>query len=393
MVQEFFIENALHWVHEYHVDGLRLDATDALHRRGGPPLPRRVRGPGPGRVARGRRVLAHRRGPPQPRHPDPPAGRGRLGLRRRLGRRLPPPGARGSWPATTRGTTATTRGRPRDLAATLNQGWFYTGQHSVNLRRAAGHRPGGPPARAGSSSACRTTTRWATGRSASGCTTRSTRPPTGPPAPCCCAPRRRRCCSWGRSGPRRPRSSTSPTTTRSLGRVVTEGRRKEFRHFKAFADPAARRDDPRPAGPRDVPGEPAGLGRAGPRAARPDPPPLPRAPAAPARRSRPCGPGGSATSRPPRSTTTPSCSGATRTAGRRSGWSSGSAAPGDVDLAGLASPGPGGLGHWEVVLTTEDPPFAPDPSPPEVDLSGAAPVVRFRRPSAVILRSVGGNAR
>ncbi len=31
MVNEFFIENALHWVHEYHIDGLRLDATHALH--------------------------------------------------------------------------------------------------------------------------------------------------------------------------------------------------------------------------------------------------------------------------------------------------------------------------------------------------------------------------
>ena len=30
MVRAFFIENALHWLHEYHVDGLRLDATHAL---------------------------------------------------------------------------------------------------------------------------------------------------------------------------------------------------------------------------------------------------------------------------------------------------------------------------------------------------------------------------
>ena len=29
-VRRFFIENALHWVHEYHVDGLRLDATHAM---------------------------------------------------------------------------------------------------------------------------------------------------------------------------------------------------------------------------------------------------------------------------------------------------------------------------------------------------------------------------
>ena len=30
MVRSFFIENALHWVHEYHIDGLRLDATHAM---------------------------------------------------------------------------------------------------------------------------------------------------------------------------------------------------------------------------------------------------------------------------------------------------------------------------------------------------------------------------
>jgi maltooligosyltrehalose trehalohydrolase len=31
MVRQLLIENALHWVHEYHIDGLRLDATHTLH--------------------------------------------------------------------------------------------------------------------------------------------------------------------------------------------------------------------------------------------------------------------------------------------------------------------------------------------------------------------------
>ena len=30
MVRAFFIENALHWIHEYHLDGLRLDATHSM---------------------------------------------------------------------------------------------------------------------------------------------------------------------------------------------------------------------------------------------------------------------------------------------------------------------------------------------------------------------------
>ena len=29
-VRELFVENALHWIHEYHADGLRLDATHAI---------------------------------------------------------------------------------------------------------------------------------------------------------------------------------------------------------------------------------------------------------------------------------------------------------------------------------------------------------------------------
>src|SRR5665213_4189147 len=29
-VRDYFIENALRWVHEYHIDGLRLDATHAI---------------------------------------------------------------------------------------------------------------------------------------------------------------------------------------------------------------------------------------------------------------------------------------------------------------------------------------------------------------------------
>jgi len=36
MLRQFFIENAVHWVREYHVDGLRLDATHAIVERGQP---------------------------------------------------------------------------------------------------------------------------------------------------------------------------------------------------------------------------------------------------------------------------------------------------------------------------------------------------------------------
>ena len=41
--------------------------------------------------------------------------------------------------------------------------------------------------------------------------------------------------------------------------------------------------------------------------------------------------------------------------------------------------------EWTVVLTTEDPLFALDPCPPQVDERGG-PLIRFERAGAVILR-------
>jgi maltooligosyltrehalose trehalohydrolase len=57
-----------------------------------------------------------------------------------------------------------------------------------------------------------------------------------------------------------------------------------------------------------------------------------------------------------------------------------------VDLAG--HPCLEGLlsDRCQTVLTTEDHPFAPEPMPPIVNLSGEAPIIRFARPSAVLLR-------
>ena len=66
MVRAFFIENALHWIHEYHVDGLRLDATHAMFDEG----PRHFLAELSARVARAGPRPADppdRRGPPQPR--------------------------------------------------------------------------------------------------------------------------------------------------------------------------------------------------------------------------------------------------------------------------------------------------------------------------------------
>ncbi len=41
-VRDFFIHNALYWIHEYHIDGLRLDAVHAIHDRSMVPILREL---------------------------------------------------------------------------------------------------------------------------------------------------------------------------------------------------------------------------------------------------------------------------------------------------------------------------------------------------------------
>jgi len=43
--------------------------------------------------------------------------------------------------------------------------------------------------------------------------------------------------------------------------------------------------------------------------------------------------------------------------------------------------------HWDLILTTEDPPFAPGARAPRVDLSGPAPRIEFHGPGAILLRA------
>ena len=212
-VRRYIIDNALMWLRDYHVDGLRLDAVHAL-------VDQRRDAPARAAGRRGRRAVD-----------------------------APGPAARRSSPS----PTSTTRGwsRSRDaggygltaqwdddvhhaLHALLTgerQGYYVDfgsladpGQGAdrrVRARRVvvdvprpaarAAGRTGDARRAGGSSPSCRTTTRSATARSA-----------TGSPRPlsagllagrrrAAAAPRRsRRCCSWARSGARRRRGSSSP---------------------------------------------------------------------------------------------------------------------------------------------------------------------------------------
>ena len=126
-VRAFLIENALHWIAEYHVDGLRLDATHTLVDHSAThflaELSGRVRGLSDRPViliAEDERNLATI---VQPR----PRGYGLDGVwaddfhhhvRRAVA-------------GDSEGYFADFSGSARDLAATIRQGWFYTGQPTV----------------------------------------------------------------------------------------------------------------------------------------------------------------------------------------------------------------------------------------------------------------------
>jgi maltooligosyltrehalose trehalohydrolase len=128
MVREFFIENACHWVHEYHIDGLRLDATYAIADDGPrhflAELTARVRESGPGR-----RVLVVAEDHRNFNWMLKPEGDGGWGVDavwadafHHQCRRLLAGDSEGYY--------RDYSGRTDDLATTIRQGWFYTGQFS-----------------------------------------------------------------------------------------------------------------------------------------------------------------------------------------------------------------------------------------------------------------------
>ena len=167
-VRRFFCGNALHWLDEYHVDALRLDAVHGIVDTSAVPFLARAAG--------GRR--AARRAPAPAAHPDrrerserrardaPGRGgrpRARLGLERRPAPRRCTPRSPASATATT-STSARSATSPRRSARASST----TGASRRSAGDATARRPWASMG-ATSSSLARTTTRSATGRSASGC--------------------------------------------------------------------------------------------------------------------------------------------------------------------------------------------------------------------------------
>jgi maltooligosyltrehalose trehalohydrolase len=383
VVRDFFIENALHWIHEYHVDGLRLDATHAM--RDGSPrhfvaeLAARVRAETPQRpvllVAEDHRNLTEIVRPARDGGWDMDAVWAD-DLHHELRRLLA--GDSDGYYADHDGTAAS-------VAATIRQGWSFTGQHSAYLGESRGTDPAGVPmerfvvclqnhdqiGNRAFGDRLHHQIDLASFRSASVLLL------TAPETPLIFMGQ-----EWAAGTP----FCYFTDHAGELGRLVTEGRRREFERFAAFADPAARYRIPDPQA------EGTFLG------SRLDWRELDREPHAGIRRLyaallrlrrdesglRAGGRGGLQTSAPDGDTVVvrrSTASGAVYVVARLRGAGSVTLDPVDPSMSGRST-------QWTCLLDSEDPRFTTDAMPPMSDLSGPAPAIRFARPSAVVLKAL-----
>jgi len=272
-VREFFVQNALHWLSDYHFDGLRLDATHAIvddspnHILA--ELSRRVTSSFPDRrivlIAEDHRNLAHMVRPLAP---------ARNGVRNTAGMAAGAPvpdhhslsgaaddwGLDGVWAddfhhamrrllvGDHEGYFRDFRGTTDELAVALNRGWIYCGQHSPYSRGPRGTEPTG--LKHERSVICLQNhdqignrafgerlhhqIDLAAYRAASAVLL------LAPETPLLFMGQ-----EWAASTPFLYFTDHAP----ELGRLVTEGRRKEFREFSAFTDPRMREKIPDPQAP------------------------------------------------------------------------------------------------------------------------------------------------
>ncbi|MGE4054474.1 MAG: malto-oligosyltrehalose trehalohydrolase [Vicinamibacterales bacterium] len=242
-VREFFIENALHWLHEYHVDGFRLDATHAIHDGSSPhfleELTARLKASAPGRtvlvIAEDDRNLSTI---------VTPAGSGGWGLdavwaddfHHQVRRR-----AAGD----ADGYYADYSGSLRDLAETIRAGWLYSGQFSSYRGEARGTETTGVPRQR--MVICLQNHDQVGNRAFGDRLTASVSLQTFralsalllflPETPLLFMGQ-----EWASSSP----FLYFTDHEAELGRLVTEGRRAEFARFDQFADPGARARIPDP---------------------------------------------------------------------------------------------------------------------------------------------------
>lgn len=379
-VREFFIENACHWVHEYHVDGLRLDATHALIDDSAKPfvaeLVDKVKS-----TVHDRQILIVAEDHRNWNTMIQPISQGGWGLdgiwaddlyhqiRRHLA------GDHESYFRDFTGSVA-------DIAETINHGWFYHGQRSLHHENEprGTDASGLPPC---SFYVC-LQNHDQVGNRAMGDRLTATvdlaayRAATTlllclPQTPLLFMGQ-----EWGATTPFQYFTDHDP----ELGMVVTEGRRYEFRHFRAFQDPGSQATIPDPQ-------DPATFERS-----RLDWSEAQREPHASTRRlyqallqlrhnesalrsGAPDGFQATAVDDETLLLRRVKEEGATLWLVVR--FQGG----GTVNLDHFVELKTGG---WETVLTTEDPPFAADAMPPKIGFDGVVPTIRFERAGAVLLR-------
>ncbi|MBA4157122.1 MAG: malto-oligosyltrehalose trehalohydrolase [Gemmatimonadetes bacterium] len=243
-VREFVIQNAFYWIHEYHFDGLRLDATHSIIDDSSPHLLQELVVRVGASVAPDRHVVLIAEDERNERRLVTPVEEGGVGLdavwaddfHHQL-RRL----AAGD----EEGYFANYSGTAEDLAETLHKGWYYEGQvypghkaprgtpaadlppprfvHTLQNHDQIGNRALGERLnhdvdvsvfRAASALLC-----------------------LGPYTPLLFMGQ-----EWAASTP----FLYFTDHPEELGRLVTEGRREEFKHFSTFADPDRRERIPDP---------------------------------------------------------------------------------------------------------------------------------------------------
>jgi maltooligosyltrehalose trehalohydrolase len=376
MVRRFIIENAVHWIQEYRVDGLRLDATHAI--LDDSPVHIVAELAATARAAADHPIYVHAEDHRNLAAMVEPAAEGGWGLDavwaddfHHVVRRLLAGDAHGYY--------ADFAGTVLELTRTLEEGWLFTGQPSPGM--------GGPRGTPAShlpmlrSVVCIQNHDQIGNRAAGDRLHHAIRPEgwraasalllTVPMTPLLFMGQ-----EWAASAPFQYFTDLDP----GLGRLVTEGRRKEFAGFPEFSDPAGRERIPDPQArvtfdrsrldwsERRAPGHAEVLAlytRL--LALRLEFPAL----------------GASLDTRARAVAADDDTVVLQRGDGfwivvRLRG-------AGTVDLARVIGE-PVGRDGWDVVLTTEEPQFAPDSRPPAVAWNPEGPAVTFHRAGAIILK-------
>ena len=386
-VRHFFVENALHWIHEYHMDGLRLDATHAIvdesPRHFLAELSAAVRESLRGSPRRGLVIAEDVRNQAWMVKPVTEGGWGldavwsddfHHQMRRCLA------GDHDGYFEDFAGTT-------EDIAVTAKEGWFYRGQHSRYFGKPRGTDPQGIPPR-----------RFVfflqnhdqVGNRAFGdrlhhqIELAAYRAATAlllllPQSPLLFMGQ-----EWAASTPFQYFTDHYP----ELGKLVTEGRRNEFSRFAAFGDPKTREQIPDPQDPKTFVASRLIWEE---REAEPHASTLrfhkkllALRRSEPALRARESGNfeivalNEEALLLRREAPFAPVLLAVFQLRGM-----------GAHDLRGNPHVALGSGRHWTLFLTSEERLFAPDPLPTRIDLRG--PVIEFARPGAVVLKSVESN--